>query len=424
MNDFIDYKNNRLFIEDVAIGAMAASLGTPFYAYSSAAIADAYKRLTDAIHHPRVKIHYAVKANSNIAILKLLHQLGAGMDIVSCGEMKRCLAANIQGQNIVFSGVGKTDDDIAFALQNNIYRFNVESFAELDAISRVAVKLGVLAPVALRINPDVDAKTPSAKTSTGKKDNKFGINWEQVEEAYRLASTLPSLRPVGLTMHIGSQVIRSEPFTHAFARMEKMVGHLRERGYSISQVSLGGGLGIAYQNSDIPPVTAYGNLVRESAERLGCDVELEPGRFLVGEAGILVSKVIYVKEGTAKNFLIIDAAMNDLIRPTLYEAYHPILPVIDQGATRLTTYDVVGPICESGDYLALNRSLPVFSSGDLLVLTHAGAYGAGMASMYNSRSLIQEILVNGQKFDVIRPILTIEQQLSWENIPRWLLEAS
>lgn len=416
MTNFIAHKNNRLKMEDVDVAELAATTPTPFYVYSASTMRARFQELASAVNHPRVKIFFAVKANSNIAVLSLLGKAGANMDIVSSGEMKRALAAGIPGNRIVFSGVGKTDDELAFALKNGVYQINAESLPELTAINRVAAALNVKAPVALRVNPDVDAET-HAKISTGKDENKFGISWDHVEAAFAKAKSLPNITPLGLSAHIGSQITTTQPFINSAARMEEMVTKLRAQGHTIQRVSLGGGLGIPYQNETIP-LAAFGKLVHDFTEKMQCDVELEPGRFLVGEAGLLVTKVIYVKEATSKNFLIVDAAMNDLLRPTLYEAYHPITKVIlseRSGASQV--YDIVGPICETGDYLAENRMLSPCQEGDLIAISMAGAYGATMSSMYNSRTLIGEVLVDGNKAAVIRKPLTIEQQLLWETIP-------
>ncbi len=422
MTQLIDYKNSRLMMEDVDIATLAETIPTPFYVYSAGTMRARYHELVSAINHPRVKIFYAVKANSNIAVLSLLGKAGANMDIVSVGEMKRALAAGISGNRMVFSGVGKTDEELAFALQNDIYQINAESLPELDAINRVAARLNLIAPVALRVNPDVDAQT-HAKIATGKDENKFGISWDQVQDAFKQADAHSHINVLGLSAHIGSQITTTEPFLNSAARMEEMVTRLRAQGHSIQRVSLGGGLGIPYQDEAIP-VIEFGKLVRGFAEKMNCDVELEPGRFLVGEAGVLVTKVIYVKNTSSKNFLIVDAAMNDLIRPTLYEAYHPIAKVLEakvlrdsRGEAAQQHYDIVGPICETGDYLAENRALPPCQAGDLIAIFMAGAYGATMSSMYNSRALISEILVDGKKTTVIRKPLTIEQQLVWETIP-------
>lgn len=419
MSEFITYKNGRLHVEGVDVTDIAEKVGTPFYVYSSAAMVSAFQRLRDVINHPRVKIFYAVKANSNIAVLKTLYRAGAGMDIVSGGEMKRALAAGIPGSAMVFSGVGKTEEEIRFALEKGIYQFNAESLPEIATINRVAGSMGKRAPLALRINPDVDAQT-HAKIATGKEENKFGINWDHVLEACRMVAESPHLNFVGITTHIGSQITDLDPFRTAYDRVDEMVAMLRNAGgLDVQRVSLGGGLGIPYQGHAIP-LEAYGRLVHETAELLGATLELEPGRFLVGEAGALVTRVIHVKKGTAKNFVVVDAAMNDLIRPTLYEAFHPIQPVLEAGSGKTLSCDVVGPVCETGDYLGLDRQLPPLKSGDLLAVLCAGAYGASMASTYNSRSLVPEILVSGDKYGIIRPALTIEKQLAWEYIPEWV----
>lgn len=414
----ITYKNNRLCVEEVDVATLAKEVGTPFYCYSTAVIRNAYQGLVKAINHPKVKIHYALKACSNIAVIRTLAKEGAGMDIVSIGEFKRCIEAKVDPANIVFSGVGKTRDEIKAALKAGIGQFNVESLPEIDVIADVAQELKLTAPVALRINPEVGAGGHE-KISTGKEEDKFGINWGQVESTYAHMASRKGLKAVGVTMHIGSQITEVQPFADAIVKMEDMVKRLRAAGHNIERVSLGGGLGISYRGEEVP-VAAYGKLIHEAANRLGCAIELEPGRHLVGEAGILVTKVLYIKHGTAKDFMVVDAAMNDLIRPTLYEAHHPIEPVILKKDAPMGVYDVVGPVCETGDYLALDRQIPTQHADDLIALLCAGAYGATMASAYNSRALVPEILVSGGKFAIIRPRLTIEQQLAWENIPNWL----
>jgi diaminopimelate decarboxylase len=411
------YVNQRLMAEDVDVAELAGTIQTPFYLYSAAALRANYQRLVKAIAHPRVTAHYAIKANSSIAVLRVLANEGAHMDIVSAGEMKRCLAAGVPGKHIVFAGVGKTDAEIAFALTHGIYQFNVESRPELQAINRVAQGLGLRAPVALRINPDVEADT-HAKISTGSEETKFGIAWDQVENIYAEAAQLPNVDVLGLTAHIGSQITDVAPFEEFYGRMKDMVARLRGKGMTVSRVSLGGGFGIDYGHGAID-VMALGAAIRRTADDLQCDVQIEPGRYLVADAGILVSKVIYVKHGTVKHFLIVDAAMNDLIRPTLYEAHHPLDKAVQDKAAP-ETYDVVGPVCETGDFLALDRTLPACRAGEFIVLFCAGAYGAAMSSMYNSRALIGEMLVDGAKTASIRQILTIEQQLAWETMPDWL----
>lgn len=420
MKHFIAHKNTKLMMEDVDIAELAKTTPTPFYVYSANTMRARFAELTSAVNHPRVKIFFAVKANSNIAVLSLLGKAGANMDIVSAGEMKRALAAGIPGNRIVFSGVGKTDDELGFALKNGIYQINAESLPELTAINRIAAALNVRAPVALRVNPDVDAET-HAKISTGKDENKFGISWGQVEAAFAKAASLPHINVLGVSAHIGSQITTTQPFINSAQRMIEMVTTLRAQGHAIERISLGGGLGIPYQGETIP-LAEFGKLVHDFAEKMKCDVELEPGRFLVGEAGLLISKVIYVKEASSKSFLIVDAAMNDLLRPTLYEAHHPICKVIESPSAQThmaanQVYDIVGPICETGDYLAENRALSPCQAGDLIAISMAGAYGATMSSMYNSRTLIGEVLVDGNRAETIRKPLTIEQQLLWETIP-------
>jgi diaminopimelate decarboxylase len=415
----IAYKNNRLFVEEVDVAELAQTHGTPFYCYSASAMQKAYCDLEKAISHARVSIHYAVKANSNLAVIKVLAQCGAKMDIVSGGELKRCLAAGVKGEDIMFSGVGKTEEEMAFALRSGVGQFNVESLPEIDVLAKVAAGMNMQAPVALRVNPDIDAKTVSAKIATGKKENKFGIDWDCIPQAFTYCKNLPSLAVEGVSFHIGSQITTLEPFRDAFARAEEIVSQLRAAGHAVNRVSLGGGLGIVYRGNEQIDLSGFGKLVRECAGRLNCDVELEPGRSLVGEAGILVTKILYVKKTAVKNFYIVDAGMNDLIRPTLYEAYHPIEPVVRPNKVNLDSYDVVGPVCESSDYFAHNRQLPALEPNDFIAILCAGAYSASMSSTYNSRALCEEIMVYGQKSAVIRPRLTIEQQLAWENVPAW-----
>jgi diaminopimelate decarboxylase len=416
----IAYKNKRLFVEKVDVAALAKRHGTPFYCYSAAAIKKAYRDLDKAIAHPRVSIHYAIKANSNLAVVKLLKECGAKMDIVSGGELQRCLAAGVKGKDIMFSGVGKTEEEMAYALKSGVGQFNVESLPEIDVLARVAARMKKKAVVALRGNPDIDAKTVNSKIATGKKENKFGIDWDCLTEACFRVTRHSSLQLTGLSIHIGSQITSLAPFRHTFAAVEKKVAQLRAAGHPIRRVSLGGGLGIHYHGNEKIDLAGFGKLVRECAKRLNCDVELEPGRSLVGEAGILVTKILYVKKTAVKNFLVVDAGMNDLIRPTLYEAWHPIEPVVRPNKVKFDSYDVVGPVCETGDYFAHNRRLPALEADDFIAILCAGAYSASMSSTYNSRALCQEIMVYGQKSAVIRPRLTIEKQLAWENVPSWL----
>jgi diaminopimelate decarboxylase len=416
----IAYKNKHLFVEKVDVAALAKKHGTPFYCYSSAMIRKAYRDLEKAIAHPRVSIHYAVKANSNLAVIKLLAKCGAKMDIVSGGELKRCLAAGVKGKDIMFSGVGKTEEEMAYALKAGVGQFNVESLPEIDTLAKVAARLKKRATVALRGNPDIDSKAGHKKISTGKKENKFGIDWDCLDQACARVAKHRSLQLVGLSIHIGSQITTLGPFRDTFAVVEKKVKQLRAAGHAIHRVSLGGGLGIHYHGNEKIDLAGFGKLVRACAKRLNCEVELEPGRSLVGEAGILVTKILYVKKTAVKNFYVVDAGMNDLIRPTLYEAYHPIEPVVRPNKVNLASYDVVGPVCETGDYFAHNRKLPALEPDDFIAILCAGAYSASMSSTYNSRALCEEIMVYGQKSAVIRPRLTIEQQLTWENVPAWV----
>ncbi len=418
MNKFIARREGRLCVENVDVAGLAGQTGTPFYCYSRAAMEEACRNFAAAVDHPKVKIHYAVKANSNLAVIRLLSNRGCGMDVVSGGELARCRKAGVKAGDILFSGAGKSAEEIEAALLAGIGQFNVESLPELDAVSRAAQRLGRTAPVALRMNPEVEAGH-HAKASTGKEEDKFGINWDQVEKAYAVAEALPGLELKGLSMHIGSQIVSAAPYVRAAARMEDMIARLRKAGHRVEHASLGGGLGISYRGENIE-LEEYGKLARGFAERTGCAVKLEPGRFLVGEAGILVTKVLYIKHGTVKDFMIVDAAMNDLIRPTLYDSWHAIEPVIWNPSGPSDVYDVVGPVCETGDYFALDRQLPVCQAHDLVAILCAGAYGACMASTYNSRALIPEILVSGKNFALIRPRLTIEQQMAWETVPDWL----
>ncbi len=365
---------------------------------------------------------YAMKANSNLAVLKTLARLGAGADVVSEGELRRALAAGIPASKILFSGVGKTRSELIFALENDILCFNVESEPELDHLSRIAVELGKEARISLRINPDVDAQT-HAKIATGKSENKFGIPWKHARAVYKRASTLPGIKVTGIDMHIGSQITRLEPFDSAFKRLGDLVKQLREDGIEIDHVDLGGGLGIPYQNNQTPPPLPrdYAETVKKHVRDLDCEVYFEPGRLIAGNAGILLTEVIYRKEGEGKTFVIVDGAMNDLIRPTLYEAWHDVIPVREPGFdTPVSIVDIVGPVCETGDFLAQNRPLAMLEPGDLVAVMSAGAYGAVQSSTYNSRLLVPEVLVNGDKWHVIRNRPTYEELIGLDKIPDWL----
>jgi diaminopimelate decarboxylase len=421
LNHF-EYRDGALHAEDVAIADIAAKVGTPFYCYSTATLTRHFKVFSESLAGLDTLVCYAMKANSNQAVIKTLAKLGAGADVVSEGELRRALAAGVPASKIVFSGVGKTAGEMDFALAAGIHCFNVESRPELELLSARAVAAGKTAPVSIRINPDVDAKTHK-KISTGRKENKFGIPFEDARQAYARAAELPGVKAVGIDMHIGSQIVDLEPFDAAIKLLTELAVTLRGDGHPISHIDLGGGLGIPYRmDNDPPPLPdAYGAIVRKHTHSLGMKVLLEPGRLIVGNAGILVTSVIYIKGGDYKNFVIVDAAMNDLIRPTLYDAHHDIRPVIESevNAPRITA-DVVGPVCETGDFLALAREMPLPKAGDLLSIGTAGAYGAVQASTYNSRLLVPEVLVNGSKFHVVRPRTTYEELIGLDSVPDWV----
>jgi diaminopimelate decarboxylase len=417
-----EYRDGVLCAESVPLPEIAAAVGTPFYCYSRATLTRHFNVFSRAFADLDALVCYAMKANSNQAVVKLLGKLGAGSDVVSEGELRRALAAGIAPSKIVFSGVGKTAREMDFALAAGIHCFNVESEPELELLSARGVAAGVTAPVSLRINPDVDARTHK-KIATGKAENKFGVPRQKARAIYRRAASLPGLRVVGIDMHIGSQIIDLEPFDDAFALLAGLVGELRADGHAIEHVDLGGGLGIPYRADNEPPPLpdAYADIVRRHVSPLGLKVIFEPGRLIVGNAGILVAEVIYVKDGDARNFVIVDAAMNDLIRPTLYEAFHQIRPVREDAADgpRMTA-DVVGPVCETGDFLALDRELPRLATGDLIAFATAGAYGAVQSGTYNTRLLVPEVLVDGDRFHVVRPRPTYEQLIGLDSVPDWL----
>ncbi|WP_027167470.1 diaminopimelate decarboxylase [Mesorhizobium sp. WSM3224] len=421
MNHF-DYRDGVLHAEDVAIPDIAAEVGTPFYCYSTATLTRHFRVFKEAFSGLDALVCYAMKANSNQAVLRTLAKQGAGADVVSEGELRRALAAGIPADRILFSGVGKTPREMDFALSAGILCFNVESEPELELLSARAVALSKVAPISLRINPDVDARTHK-KISTGKAENKFGIPWQRARQVYARAAHLPGIRVTGIDTHIGSQITELQPFDDAFALLVELVGALRADGHAIEHIDLGGGLGIPYRVDNNPPPLpdAYADIVRKHVTKLGLKVMFEPGRLIVGNAGILVSQVIYVKEGDAKNFLVVDAAMNDLIRPTLYDAFHDIKPVVQQPAsTPRMKVDVVGPVCETGDFIGLDRDLPRLKAGDLIAVSTAGAYGAVQAGTYNTRLLVPEVLVDGDRFHVVRPRQTYEELLGLDSIPDWL----
>ncbi|MFC5385670.1 diaminopimelate decarboxylase [Aquamicrobium segne] len=421
MNHF-EYQDGVLHAENVSVASIAAAVGTPFYCYSTATLTRHFNVFAKAFDGLDTLVCYALKANSNQAVLKTLARLGAGADTVSEGEIRRALAAGIPAHKIVFSGVGKTAREMDFALEAGIFCFNAESEPELELLSARAVALGKVASVSLRINPDVDART-HAKISTGKSENKFGIPISRARQAYAHAATLPGLKVCGVDAHIGSQIIELEPFDDAFALMAQLLGQLRQDGHDITHVDLGGGLGIPYHLDNSPPPlpAAYAQIVRKHFADAGVRLVFEPGRMIVGNAGILVAEVIYLKEAEAKNFLIVDAGMNDLIRPTLYEAYHDIRPVREPAAdSTWIRADVVGPVCETGDYLGLDRNLPRMGPGDLVAVMTAGAYGAVLSGTYNTRPLIPEVLVDGESFAVVRKRQTYEELIGLDTIPDWL----
>jgi len=403
MDHFI-FKNGVLHAEDVAIPDIVASVGAPFYVYSTATLTRHFQLFDDALAGMDHLVCYAMKAASNQAILQTLAKLGAGMDVVSGGEYARARAAGVPGERIVFSGVGKTRDEMRLALTGGIRQFNVESEPEMVVLSAVATDLGVKAPITIRVNPDVDAKT-HAKIATGKSENKFGIPISRAREVYAQAATLPGVNVIGIDVHIGSQLTQLEPFELAYQKVAELTETLRADGHNIRRLDLGGGLGIPYTRSnETPPLpTDYGAMVKRVLGHLNCEIEIEPGRLIAGNAGILVSQVIYVKEGEDRKFLILDAAMNDLIRPAMYDAHHDIEPVIEpQAGAERAKYDVVGPVCESGDTFAKGREMAQMTAGDLIAFRSAGAYGAVMSSEYNTRPLIPEVMVNGSEFAVIR----------------------
>lgn len=421
MDHFI-YRNGVLHAEDVAITEIAASVGTPFYVYSQATLTRHFRVFDEALSGLKHLICYAMKANSNIAILKILGDLGAGMDVVSGGEYLRAKAAGVPGNRIVFSGVGKTREEMALAIKNGIRQFNVESETELKVLNEVALSLCAIAPITLRVNPDVDAKT-HAKIATGKSENKFGIPIAKSQEVYATAASMEGIEVVGIDVHIGSQLTDLEPFRLAYEKVAELTKTLRQDGHNIRRLDLGGGLGIPYENSNQSPPTPedYAKVIHETVGNLDCEIEIEPGRLLAGNAGLMISSVIYNKSGEGRDFMIVDAAMNDLIRPAMYEAYHEIIPVLEFNAQSKTSdYDVVGPVCETGDTFAKKRTLTSVADGEMVAFRSAGAYGAVMASEYNTRPLIPEVLVHEDQFSIIRKRPSVESIIKRDLIPDWL----
>ena len=416
--DHFTYKNEQLHAEEVAIAAIAAQVGTPFDCYSSATLTRHAKIFTDAFGSLKPLVCFAVKACSNIAVLKLLSQAGLGADVVSEGELRRALAAGIHPSKIVFSGVGKTASEMRFALQKNIHQFNVESDRELLQLNEVAGELNMRAPIALRVNPDVDAET-HAKISTGKKENKFGIDIDIAPAIYSLANSLPHIFVRGVSVHIGSQLTTLDPFRAAYLRVKKLVEQLRANGIMLRSIDLGGGLGVPYAEGDAPPLPLeYGAMVQELFGDDDIELIVEPGRLIAGNAGILVARVLYVKRA-AGTYVIVDAGMNDLMRPALYDAVHDIMPIMQTTATP-STVAVVGPVCESSDVFVKDASMPLPAEGDLIAFRTAGAYGASMSNSYNSRPIIPEVLVRGGEFAIIRKRPSYDEMLAVEEVPSWL----
>ncbi len=420
MNHF-DYKNGILHAEDVPLDRLAEEVGTPFYCYSTATLTRHYKVFAGALPGDAL-VAFSVKANGNLAVLKTLAQLGAGADVVSGGELKKALAAGIPGERIVFSGVGKTKEEMRLALEAGIYQFNVEGEPELEALNEVASAMGVQAPITIRLNPDVDART-HAKITTGTAETKFGVPWSRAREVYARAGALSGIEVVGIDVHIGSQITELQPFEAAFRLTAEMITTLRAEGHAIARADLGGGLGVPYRLDNQPPPEpdAYGALIAKITKGLGVQLIFEPGRLIAANAGILVTKVIYVKPGAAKTFLVMDAGMNDLIRQAMYDAHHDILPVKQAlPEAKIQRYDVVGPVCETADFFARDRDLPQFGPDDLLVIMTAGAYGAVLSSSYNARALVPEVLVHGGRWSVVRPRVTQEALMALDRVPDWL----
>jgi diaminopimelate decarboxylase len=416
------YRNGVLWAEAVDLAVLAEAVGTPFYCYSTATLERHYRVFADAFADVPSLVCYAVKANSNQAVIRTFARLGAGADVVSAGELKRARMAGVPAKKIMFSGIGKSAAELALAVDENILCVNVESEPELDLLSQIAQSKGARMDISVRVNPDIDART-HAKIATGRSENKFGIPISRARAVYAHAATLKGVRVQGVDMHIGSQITDLQPFADAFALLSDFVRQLRADGHDIAHVDLGGGLGIPYRDSEkAPPLPAeYAAIVKRATQALDCKLIFEPGRLLVGNAGILVTRVLYVKHGEARHFVIVDAAMNDLVRPTLYEAHHEIWPVREAARTNpVLRADVVGPVCETGDYLALERDLPEPAPGDLMAVMSAGAYGAVQAGTYNTRPLVPEVLVKGDKWSLIRPRLEVDALIALDRLPDWL----
>ncbi len=418
VHDF-QYKKGELYCEGVPVRTVAQRVGTPFYLYSSNTLANHFHAFDSAFSGvPRI-ICYALKSNSNSAVLRLLEREGAGADIVSGGELYRALRAGIDPKKIVYAGVGKRRDEIEYALKVGILMFNVESGDELHALSQAAAEMRAVARIALRVNPNIDPKT-HAYISTGLKENKFGIPIEQALEYYQTAKALPNVEIVGVHQHIGSQITEVQPFIDALEKVVAFVKELRSAGIGIKYIDIGGGLGITYKDETPPLPKELAFAIQPLLKESGCTLVLEPGRAIVGNAGILVTRAVYRKDSGEKRFLIVDAGMNDLIRPSLYDAYHDIRPVVEPKSSEQAVFDVVGPICESGDFLAKDREMPAVNQGDLLAVMSAGAYGFSMSSNYNSRPRAAEVMVRAGEFFIVRERETYGDLTRGEKIPRWL----
>ncbi len=415
------YKSGELHCEEVPLSLLAGEIGSPFYVYSNATMERHVRVIREAFSGLDVLIAFSVKANSNLGVLSTLAKFGCGADVVSSGELHRAIKAGIPAEKIVFSGVGKSKSEIRFALDSGIWQFNVESLEELEALSSVAVSMNKIAPVALRVNPDVVAGA-HPNISTGKAGDKFGIPWAEAPFLYDRVKELPNVRSVGIDVHIGSQIGELAPMRTAFRKTIDLALHLRTEGHEITQIDFGGGLGIPYESEDTPATPAqYASLIKELVGNLDIDVIIEPGRVIVGNAGILVSQVLYTKEAPDRTFLILDAGMNDLLRPSLYGAHHDMIPLIEPDKEGpMCLYDIVGPICESTDKFATNRKLPTINSGEFLAIMSAGAYGAVLSSQYNSRPLVPEVLVKGTEFSLVRKRPSLDQMIAGESIPTWL----
>jgi diaminopimelate decarboxylase len=419
MTSAFAYRSGVLCAEDLPLETIALAVGTPCYVYSTAQLRHNYEAFASAFKDMKVMLYYANKANANQAVIRLLAECGAGADITSVGELERALHAGVAADKIIYSGVGKRQDEIAAALRAGVHQLNVESIAELRQISQVAVELGKLAPVALRVNPNVDARTYE-KTSTGEMGTKFGIDHSQIDEALKLATSLPQIDLKGFTVHIGSHVHDYEPYREAYKKLAELVEATRKKGIVISRLDLGGGVGIPYDGQTLAPFAEYAAIVKQTVSHLGCEISFEPGRRLVGDAGVLLSRVVYDKQGVSKRFLIIDAGMNDLVRPAMYGARHSIVPLRESKDANTKAADVVGPVCETSDLFGTAYALPGVGQGDLVAIMQAGAYSASMSSTYNGRPLIPEVMVSGSQYAVVRRRISVAEQIGWETTPPWI----